>query len=320
MRKSRFPRRSTVCFILLLVVGVSVILTGGVAADSPDITVTTDSSGDYTSIQNAVDNATAGDHIKVASGTYEQHTEIDKNITLYAPGDTIIANTSEVAAKYDRFGRRSGFQIYGEASPTISGFILTDWRWAISAGGSEGSWTVKDTEISDGRCGVCAAGTPGDWSIKNTTIANAGTVSGYESTGDWEITDSTIIQTDISADKSAGDLTIKNTSFRDISSDGIAIEESTGALTVSDSTIQNVTYGAIEAENTSADVVVSHTSITDSDTGIDFDKVNEAYLNAKETYDSATEARFKSGQITGLVGLANVRGIETPNTDRLLFL
>ncbi len=51
-----------------------------------------------------------------------------------------------------------------------------------------------------------------------------------------------------------------------------------------------------------------------------FDEVAKIFDEVKKTYDSAIEARVKSGQITGLVGFANSKGIETPNTDRLLML
>jgi hypothetical protein len=105
-----------------------------------DIVVAADGSDDYTSIQNAVGNATPGDRIKVESGTYEQHTEITKNITLYAPQGATIANNSVAS--------RSGFQIFGDVTPTISGFTLTDWQWGVSAGASDGSWTVKDVTVA----------------------------------------------------------------------------------------------------------------------------------------------------------------------------
>jgi PGF-pre-PGF domain-containing protein len=274
-----------------------------VSTSDTDIVVAPDGTGDYTSIQNAIDNATTGDRIKVKSGTYEQHTDVNKNITLYAPEGATIANTSAVSTKYNKYEAQSGFQIYGDVTPTISGFTLTDWRRAISAGASEGSWTVKNTDISGGRCGVCAAVTPGDWTVKNTTITNAGTVSAYKSTGDWEIVDTKFKKTDIFADKSTGNPIIKGISLRDAPSDGIKIEESTGVITISDSIIANSTYAAIEAENTSADIGISETSISNSDTGIDFEEDSTGDLTVKSTtineikYD-AIENEKSSGSIT----------------------
>ena len=287
-----------VCFVLLLGG------TGGVAAqETANITVATDGSGDYTSIQNAVDNAREGDSIKVEPGTYEQRAEISKNITLFAPNGATIANTSAVASKYNSIEARSGLQIDGDTNPTISGFTLTDWQWGISAGSSEGDWVVKDTTISGGTCGVCAAGTPGDWTVTNVTVTNGGTISGSQSSGDWTIEDSTIRTTDVSASESTGDITITNTDFQNVNSDAVNIEDSTGSLTVSDSHLESVTYAAIEAENTSADIVISTTAISGADTGIDFEEHSTSDLTVTTTtlsditYD-AIDVQNAAGAIT----------------------
>ncbi len=52
----------------------------------------------------------------------------------------------------------------------------------------------------------------------------------------------------------------------------------------------------------------------------EFDEVAKIFDEAKKLYEEATEATLKTKQITGLVGLANSKGISTPNTDRLLML
>jgi hypothetical protein len=294
---------SWVCIAVLVFVGLSIAVTGSAAAQSADLVVAADGTGDHTSIQHAVDNATAGDRIKVESGTYEQHTEVSKNITVYAPNGATIANTSTVASDYGRADSRSGFQISRDVTPTISGFTLTDWQWAVSAGGSENAWTVKDMEIVGGSCGICAAGTPGDWSVRNTTVRDAGTISAYKSTGDWEIVDTTISGTDISADESTGTGTIQNTSLRDAPSDAVKIEEATGVLTIRESLIANTTYAAIEAENTSADLVVSDTVITTAATGLDLEKGSTGDLELRATrmdnitYD-AIDVQRAEGTIT----------------------
>ena len=52
--------------------------------------------GNYTSIQNAVDNATAGDTIRVYAGTYYEDVLLNKTITLIGNGsaNTIISRSS----------------------------------------------------------------------------------------------------------------------------------------------------------------------------------------------------------------------------------
>jgi hypothetical protein len=328
MTYSSFIRSIGAVFgVCIVVVSLCLAGTGSAAAQSADIVVATDGSAEYTSIQNAVDNATDGDQIKVKPGTYEQHTEISKNITIYAPNGATVANTSAVISNYGKFEARSGFQIVGDVAPTISGFTLTDWRWAISAGGSEGSWTVKSTKIIGGSCGVCAAGTPGDWSIKNSTITDAGTVSAYQSTGDWEIVNTTIRETNINADKSTGDPEIKNTSLRDTPSNGIKKEEATGTLTIKNSTIQNTTYAAIEAENTSIDIVVSSTAITEAETGIDIEEGSTGDITVRSsTINDIENAAIDADKFSGTVRVHDTsvqtaaNGIDAEKSDGQLIV
>ncbi|MFA6064946.1 MAG: LamG-like jellyroll fold domain-containing protein [archaeon] len=52
----------------------------------------------------------------------------------------------------------------------------------------------------------------------------------------------------------------------------------------------------------------------------DFDGVAEKYMLAKKVFDDATLAANQATSISGLIGLATSKGIETPNTDRLLVL
>ncbi len=43
-------------------------------------------------IQDAIDNATAGDTINVAAGTYEKKVTVDKEVILQGAGDTSVIN------------------------------------------------------------------------------------------------------------------------------------------------------------------------------------------------------------------------------------
>jgi len=265
---------------MVVLLGLLMVVTGSVAAQSADSVVASDGTGDYTSIQDAVDDATEGDRIKVEAGSYEQNARVDKTITLYAPNGANITNTSTST---------SGFQISGDSNPTISGFNLIGWRLAISAGASQGSWTVKDTKITGGSCGVCAVGTPGNWTVKNTVIENAGTISGYGSSGNWTITNSTIEGTDILAMRSTANPIIKNSSLHDIS--GLAIE----------------------AENTSGTITVSNTNINEAERGVGFDQGSTGDLIVENTTfekitDEAVDAENSSGTIT--VSNTNINGVE----------
>ena len=52
----------------------------------------------------------------------------------------------------------------------------------------------------------------------------------------------------------------------------------------------------------------------------DFDGVKEKYLLAKSVFDDALSAAARSQSVSGLIGLADGSGVDTPNTDRLLAL
>ena len=272
--------------------------TGTVAAQSADIVVATDDSGDYTSIQNAVDNASDGDRIRVNTGTYEQHTEIRKNITLYSPNGATIANSSAVASQHSKIDARSGFQIFDHAAPTISGFTLTDWQWAISAGASDGDWTVKDTEIVGGNCGVCAAGTSGEWTLTNIEITDAEpAVSGISSSGAWSITNTTIQGGKITLDDATGDWTVRNSEVRDSPDDGIDAVSNTGQWTIDNVTIENIDAVGIDAENTNAaqtPVIRDTTVVGTSEEGIDIADSASDILITRTTVRNTGPGEFKN--------------------------
>jgi hypothetical protein len=253
----------------IVLVGLSIALTGSAAAQSADIVVSTDGSGDYTSIQNAVDNATEGEKIRVESGTYEQHTEVDKNVTLYAPNGATISNTSAVVSKYGRVDVRSGFQIYGDFTPTISGFTLIDWQRAISAGGANAGFTVDNTEVVGGNCGICAAGTPGNWTVQNSTIDvdyDEAAISGYDSSGSWSIKNTTISNGQILADLSSGNPLIQNVEYRAFE-EGIDFDDAPGSPTIRNVTFENSTGEAIEIDNSSGYVTISNVTVQDLEQG-----------------------------------------------------
>ena len=79
-----FERRTVLKGMALAGIGASGFATasGSAAAQTADIVVDDDGSGDYTSIQEAVNNATAGDTISVKSGTYEEKVTVDTEVTL----------------------------------------------------------------------------------------------------------------------------------------------------------------------------------------------------------------------------------------------
>ena len=272
-------------------------MTGSAAAQSADSVVASDGSGDYTSIQNAVDDASDGDRIEVAPGTYEQHTTVSKDVIIAAQDGAVIANTSTVAAEYSGIQARSAFHIIGQAEPTISGFTLTDWKFGIYAGSSEGSWTARELTINGGETGVAAFQSLGDWTvtqtlleentdeaigavnsngqwtIDNTTIRGAGTaIDTPDSDGDFVIQNTTILDVadGIDVERATSAWLIRNTVVRNSSEDPIDANKITGAGTIRGATINQSSEDGIKIEKTSGDWLIESTNITNiSDDGID---------------------------------------------------
>ena len=68
--------------LLVSVFILGVLMTPTAAAQTADITVNASGGGDYTSIQNAVNNATTGDTIAVSDDVYREQVVVDKNMTV----------------------------------------------------------------------------------------------------------------------------------------------------------------------------------------------------------------------------------------------
>ncbi|MFC1786627.1 NosD domain-containing protein [Halobacteriota archaeon] len=94
------------------------------------ITVNDDGGADYTSIQDAINNASDGDSIEVWNGTYNENVDVNKRLTIYSRGGadvTIVQALSSddhvfnVTADYVNL---SGFTVKGASSSGKSGIYL----------------------------------------------------------------------------------------------------------------------------------------------------------------------------------------------------
>jgi pectin methylesterase-like acyl-CoA thioesterase len=165
----------------------------------PDtIVVAKDGSGDYRSIQNAVDNASEGATITVEDGTYEESVVVSKNITL----------TTDRAVVEPAFPTKVGFTIPAESrvSPTIRGFTIRGRFYdagmvGVRAGSTAGDWRLRNVSITDAELGVDAANTTGSWSIEGGVVAGARRgIDARNATGGPTVTRSAIVENEIGLD------------------------------------------------------------------------------------------------------------------------
>jgi hypothetical protein len=273
---------------------------GTVTAQSADIVVATDGSGDYTSIQNAVQSASDGDRIEVKPGTYNQPVFISKNITLVAPEGATIANTSAVESA-------AGMRLFDGARPHVSGFTLIDWRWGMTAFDTTGDWVVQNTTIKNSpSSGIAADGSTGDWGVKNVTIIGDPTADESEgidadrANGSWEITNSTIravSEDGVSPDASSGDWSIRNTTIN-ATRHSADLFETSGDWTITSSVLMSSSDDAVNAVNATGNWEIRNTTINGTDDSINAYETSGSWIITSSVL-MASEDAVNAGNTTG---------------------
>ena len=259
---------------VLVLVGLSIVLTGSAAAQSADIVVEPDGSEDYTSIQTAIDNANTGDRIRISQGTYSESIDVRKNVDIVAPnGATISPSSNAVSAvALDRGTESRLVNLSLEGTNSIG----------LDARSSTGDWTAKNIEITGFRFGVSALGSTGDWVINNSKIENSNSrgIAPETSQGNWTIKSSIIRNiSGIGIDAYRIDAgVIKDTVIENITQpneydgQGITIDDTSGDWIIENVTVKNTEYDGIDAGDTNAthDPIIRDTKVIDiAEEGID---------------------------------------------------
>ena len=120
--------------------------------------------GDYSTIQNAVGNATSGDTIIVAAGTYDEQVVIDKSLTLEGAGDTTIIQPS--AASVLTTVKTTPW--LSDATKQMAAIVFADTYG--------GSVTVKNLKIDGTLITIVPSGVGGDWVAGLAYLETSGTI------------------------------------------------------------------------------------------------------------------------------------------------
>jgi parallel beta-helix repeat protein len=133
------------------------------SVDGDTITVDDDGGEDYKTIQEAIDNATAGDTIDVKAGTYFENIVIDKRLTILGNGsvDTIIDGT----------GTGPCVNITADQCK-LSGFNITKGTTGIFVGGE--NVTISFCAVSGNADHGVQAESNANVTVDNSTIDNNG--------------------------------------------------------------------------------------------------------------------------------------------------
>jgi hypothetical protein len=164
--------------LLLLAVGV-LGATGVASAQASTIYVDggaddLDCAGDdYDSIQNAVDNATAGDTIVVCGGTYAEQVTVDKQLTLRANADSTVALAGDTLGP-----GAAAITIESSAAGTVvEGFAVTEFGQVLNV--RAGDTVVRDLVANDSDRGIAVleggASTLSNVTVRNNTLDNVTT-------------------------------------------------------------------------------------------------------------------------------------------------
>lgn len=287
-------------------IALSVFVGGAVAAEttaaqSATVVVAADGSGDYSSIQAAVDAAGDGDRIEVRPGTYSETVDIRKNVTLVAPQGATISNTSATT-------RNVGIQIYDAAAPEIRGVTITGWRFGVAAVRTTGDWSLQRVTITNTEShGITLDQSTGSWVIQDATIRNTGGygIDAFQTEGAGQIVNVTISDTDsggINLRETSGDWTVTDTTVRQVNTDAIEAGVSSGDWLVADTVIRDAGEDAVAAERTPKNWTVRNLTVDGVDDGIDAENATGAWTVTESRFtnigDNGVEAENTAGPWT----------------------
>lgn len=337
----------TILVVLMVLLSISAAGTAGAAFSPADesagVTASVASSGsatttlvvdgdadgddEYATIQAAINSATDGDTIEVASGTYSEELEIDRNITVVAPNGAALQDPNVE-------GVSIGIGISEDAAPTIAGLTITDYQFGVVADSSEGAWilrdivirnvsisavdaerteeawTIENTTIYDSSGGIDADKSHGNWTVKDTTIGNnSGGIAASTTSGAWIIEDTTVRNGGIGAERSNGTWTVRDVIVSN-GSTGIDASSSSGAWTISRATIQNHSQDGVETLRSTGPWTIRNSTIRHNSLyGIDAEQTTGPWSVLNTTVTGTT--KFNVPDVPAQVGGTGIYAVNT---------
>ena len=178
-------------FILIIIFNTILIMSSSGISDEIDeniLYVSKTGSGNFTTIQEAIDAAFTGDRIYVFNGTYSENIVIDKSIVLEgenrnltiidgrSAGNAIKVNSDSVTIKgftIQKSGNlypNSGINLSSNYN-IINGNLITDNFYGITLYNSFGNKIMNNTIQNDDHCGIYLSSSSNN-TFKNNTIRN----------------------------------------------------------------------------------------------------------------------------------------------------
>lgn len=246
----------TVNVALIATVGVAVIclIFLSVSANGDTIVVNQGGTGDYTTIQEAANNAVNGDTIEVHAGTYVENVRLYSEVILKSDGGTVTID-----------GRNdAGIHIYGN-NTVVTGMSVVNASNAIYA--HNNSFTIQNVTIDS--CTAYDGSDPGItlFHVNNSRISGC---RAYNNTNDGIMLDhcsnSIVIGCELSENGRSG-IYVWNSEHNAIldcevlnDGTGILISTGNGGNIIANCTISKNTYYGIDI-NTSVGNTVEHSSV-----------------------------------------------------------
>ena len=287
-----------------------------------DVRVAADGSGEFDSIRSAIEAASDGATIRVASGTYDEtRIELDKNVTISGePGATVVGDGPDAG----EITTNPAFVVPGDlddpVAPTVEGLALRDHVTGFQFSGSSGDWVVRDVTLENTRLAISASRTEGEWVVENVshdppeTHIFAQGIDADRSTGDWRVSrfETARVNASVDARGATGDWTVSNGSFVDTGI-GVYAESATGQWRIRRTSVESSreysfsgeTTGIYAAETTAA-WRIANTTVEGAEAAVDltpryprFDDPASGNLTIAESKLVENEVAIRANGVNG---------------------